>query len=96
MKDFAETTNHLQREPIHFAPRAIAVIQVFTRLDEWEDMWMDDVDDYQRNTAHQYERAAKQFIDQLKDEHCIAFLEALKNECERSINVWKDERDKRA
>ena len=87
MKSPEEDTEYLPREPIHFAPRAVAVIQIFTRLDEWDDLWMTDVPGYQNNSYQQYERAAKQFLSQLKQEYCCAFLEALKKEIQHELET---------
>ena len=51
----------------------------------WEDVWLQDFTGVYERDMLLYEEAAKQFIEQLEGHYCIAFLEALRNECDKHI-----------
>ena len=75
----------MYRHPIVINKNAIALIQIFTRQDSWEDIpFLEDLDDRFEYEEY-YKNMAKQFIDQLEGKYCVAFLDALKKECDVRI-----------
>ena len=68
----------IRRTPIYLAPRTVAVIHIFEKkMDLFEDVWMDNFFQHVEEEYMCHDQAAKQFISQLKDHWCIAFMEAL-------------------
>lgn len=51
----------------------------------WEDVWLQDFIGVYEKDHFLYREAAKQFIDQLEGHYCIAFLKALRDECDKHI-----------
>lgn len=72
-----------KRKPIVLSPHAIALIQIFDRNDYLEDVWTTDFDEY--TTKEDMESAAKQFIEQLEEQWCEAFMEALRDEINKLL-----------
>ena len=73
------------RYPIKINNHAVAVIHIFTKTDDLEDLWMTDMQSYLEENYNGYQGAAQQFIDQLKDYWNIAFMEALRDEIDKRI-----------
>jgi hypothetical protein len=70
--------SEIRREPIILDKNTVALIHIFDRYDELEDVCiLSDNDIYFSETMEQYNKSAKQFISQLKDEWCVAFMENL-------------------
>ncbi len=68
--------------------RDIAILIHIFKKDKshsWEDIWLHDLTGVYEKDILMFEEAAKQFIDQLEGHWCIAFLEALRNECNKHI-----------
>ena len=73
--------------------RNIAIlIHIFEKdLDHsWEDIWLQDFTGVCERDHFLYKEAAKQFIDQLEGNWCVAFLEALRDECDKHIQEHKE------
>lgn len=51
----------------------------------WEDMWLHDFTGVYEKDHLLYKEAAKQFLDQLEGNWSIAFLKALRDECDKHI-----------
>ena len=79
----------MKREPIILSDHAVAVINIFTRTNSLEDLWILDVpeweEEYVKNLRDNHERAAKQFVEQLEGYWTPAFMKALKNEIESRL-----------
>ena len=52
----------------------------------FEDMSLEDHEEVWKIDNTLYKESAKQFIDQLEGHWCIAFLEALRDECQKRID----------
>ena len=52
----------------------------------FEDMSLEDYEEVWKMDHTLYKESAKQFIDQLEGHWCIAFLEALRDECQKRID----------
>ena len=71
----------------------VILIHIFEKnsAHTWEDIWLQDsIEIYKKDTLL-YEEAAKQFIKQLKGHYCISFLEALRNECDKHVQKYKEQ-----
>lgn len=68
--------NYIPREPILLDKHTVALIHLFTRHDYLEDVWMIDTNYYTKR-LHPYKDAAKQFVEQLDEHYCAAFVEEL-------------------
>ncbi len=56
----------------------------------WEDLWLHDfVGVYEKDFAL-HKESAKQFIDQLEGHWCLAFIEALRDECNKHIKKHEE------
>lgn len=51
----------------------------------WEDIWLHDFTGIYEHDFFLYKEAAKQFLDQLEGHWSVAFLEALREECDKHI-----------
>lgn len=72
------------RRPIQLDQHTIAVLHIFDKTDDFDDLWMGESDNYEIERLNQIVRgAAKQFIAQLKDRACMAFLESLMLELDK-------------
>jgi hypothetical protein len=67
----------IRRAPIIINKNAVALIHIFEKYDDFDDMWMSDFGQYVEENFEEHEKAAEQFIFQLKDEWCVAFMEKL-------------------
>lgn len=56
----------------------------------WEDIWLQDFTGVYEKDHLLYKDAAKQFINQLEGHYSIAFLKALRDECDRYIEEHKE------
>lgn len=56
----------------------------------WEDVWLQDFTGVYERDMLLYEEAAQQFIKQLEGHYCTAFLEALRNECDKHIQEHRE------
>lgn len=73
-----EEKKPIRRNPIILDKNTIAVIHMFHRYDDLEDvMWMSDMDRYMEENFEQYQKSAEQFISQLKEHWTVAFMENL-------------------
>ena len=73
--------------------RDIAIlIHLFEKDSEhsWEDVWLQDFTGVYERDALLYEEAAKQFISQLEGYWCVAFLKALREECDIHIKEHEE------
>lgn len=63
------------------------LIHLFEKDSEhsWEDIWLQDFTGVYERDMLLYKEAAKQFIDQLEGNWCVAFLEALRDECDKHV-----------
>ena len=68
------------RKPIYLNKNTVALIHIFKRCDEINDLWVTDYSIYDENPDDVAKEAAKQFIDQLKNCWTPRFLEALQQE----------------
>ncbi len=65
------------KKPIRLSPNAVAIIHMFYKESNFEDIWMFENEQYEIDNYDNYQESANEFIDQLEDHYCIAFLEAL-------------------
>ena len=78
----------IRRTPIKLDKNAVALMTIYTAFDKLEDHtfkeefgeWMD---------LETYATAAKQFVSQLEDRWCVAFMEALRDEIDNQIKEHK-------
>jgi hypothetical protein len=68
------------RIPIYLNKHTVALIQVFTRCEQLEDLWVTDYPEYDEDPDTVAKKAAEQFIGQLQDHWTPRFLEALQDE----------------
>ena len=68
------------------------LIHIFKKdLDHtWEDIWLQDFTGVYEKDHLLYKDAAKQFIDQLEGHYSIAFLKALRDECDKHIQEHRE------
>lgn len=68
------------------------LIHLFEKDSEhsWEDIWLQDFTGVYERDMLLYKEAAKQFIDQLEGNWCVAFLEALRDECDKHIKEHEE------
>lgn len=57
----------------------------------WEDVLLQDFTGVYERDHFLYRDAAKQFIDQLEGNWCVAFLEALRDECDKHIQEHREQ-----
>lgn len=75
------------RKPIYLNKNAVALITVFTRYDNLEDMWVTDYPEYEKDFKKLAEEAAFQFMDQLEGHYNKLFLRALKKEINKRLTT---------
>lgn len=73
------------KKPIYLHKNAVVTINVYTRPDDIEDVWITDFPQFDEDYENVYKEAAEQFIDQLKDEWTVGFLEALRKEIDKRL-----------
>lgn len=56
----------------------------------WEDIWLHDFTGVYEKDHSLYKDAAKQLLDQLEGHYCIAFLKALRDECDKHIQEHRE------
>lgn len=85
------------RKFIQLDTNAAMLIHLFEKDSEhsWEDIWLQDFTGVYEKDVLLCEESAKQFIDQLEGHWCIAFLEALRNECDKHIQEYIEKCKKR-
>jgi hypothetical protein len=68
-----------KREPIILSKNNAAMIYMYHRCDELEDILSEEVqlDEYILENYEQYEKAGQQFISQLNGRYCVAFMKNL-------------------
>jgi hypothetical protein len=81
----------IRRTPILINNHAVALLHIFTRYDHLEDLWTVDADGLDKEKWEMYDEAAKQFVEQLEDQWCIKFMEALRDEIDKQIKEHKKE-----
>ena len=79
------------RKPILLSKNTCAVIWMYRRSDEFEDMAA--MDNY--DGAKIWEDAAKQFVSQLKRKWSVNFLKALIKECEKELDTLPQKKNVR-
>ena len=89
-EDHVKVSEDITREPILLNHNTIALLQIFHKTDDIEDMWAWWMEKLQIEHYEVHEKAAKQFVSQLKEHWCIAFMESLKKE----IDIILDEHEK--
>jgi len=77
------------QEPIRLDHHTILLLHIFTRCDNFADLWLVDSKQYVEED-YNYKEPAKKFFKQFKDVSCIAFLQALRDEINVPIKEWKD------
>jgi len=75
----------IRRAPIVLNKNTVALIHIFEKYDDLEDMWMHDLDKYMIENYEEHEKAAKQFISQLEGHYCVLFMENLIKEAFKAI-----------
>ena len=99
IENFKEYHRHL----IQLRPDVAMLIHLFERNDDdnWESVWLDDNDKYYKEDFECIKESAKQLLLQLEGHYCDAFIEALRNECnkilensnKRKQNILKNDTD---
>jgi hypothetical protein len=64
----------IKRMPIILGKNTVALLHIFEKYDDLEDMWMSEFGQYVEENFEEHEEAAKQFIAQLKDNWCVLFM----------------------
>ena len=78
------------RHPIYLSRNAVALITIYERPDNVEDMWISDYPEYDENCIETAKDAAFQFFDQLKGRYNVLFLEALRDEITKRLGSEKN------
>ena len=73
------------RKPIYLDRHSVALITVYTRPDEIEDIWVTDYPAYDNDHEQMAKEAAEQFIEQLQGRWTPLFLKALQAEIEKRL-----------
>ncbi len=76
-----EEREKISRAPIVLSNHTVMVIHLFERSDEFEDFWINEYGMGFNEYMNSHRSAAVQFVAQLKDRWCIAFMEELIKEC---------------
>lgn len=79
-----------ERKPIMLDKNTCAMIWLYTRNDELWDVAVGVYEPYLDMGIDIYKNAAKEFINQLQDRWCVAFLEALRDEINETIEKHND------
>lgn len=77
----------LRREPIVLNPHAVASIHIFKKHDDWADVWESELGG--SIWPEDYVKSAEQFVEQIRGECCMLFLEALRDEVIKAIKEHK-------
>lgn len=72
------------------------LLHIFTKDKEhaFEDIILSDHDDYNINMFETYKTSAEQFIKQFEGHDCIAFIKALRDECDKILKEDESNRNK--
>lgn len=83
IEDFKVYHRHL----IMLRPEIAMLIHLFQRDsdDTWESIWLDDNEKYSEEDYECIRESAKQLMLQLEGHYCDAFIEALREECEKIL-----------
>jgi hypothetical protein len=77
----------LEREPIVLGKNTVALIQIFKKTDELEDLWWHS----ETFNTLDYKGIAEQFVSQLKDELCAAQIVAFAEVFKELAEEWTKE-----
>jgi len=77
-------------KPIYLNKNAVALITVFTRYDNIEDMWITDYPEYDEDYEKVAAEAAKEFMEQLDEQYNELFLRALKKEINERLKPRRE------
>lgn len=82
-----ENYKKYHRHLIQLRPEIAMLIHIFHRddSDTWESIWLDDNEKYSEEDYECIRESAKQLILQLEGHYCDAFIEALREECEKIL-----------
>ena len=75
----------MSRKPIYLDKNAVALITVYTRYDNIEDMWVTDYPEYLEDPKKVAEEAAEQFMEQLDGRYNKLFLMSLRKEINKRL-----------
>lgn len=75
------------RRPIQLTRHTVAVIHLFTKTDDFDDLWMMDFWRYMEETYDHNDIAAEQFIEQLQDKWTPAFMMSLIDKISEALVV---------
>ena len=83
----ADYFKNYDRRFIQLSRDICMLVHLFEKASEhsWEDIWLHDFNNVAEHDFYLYQEAAKQFIDQLEGHWCRAFLQALRDECDKRI-----------
>ena len=74
-----------KRKPIQITRNTFALLHMFEYgPDHWEDIMLDERICHKINKVD-YKEAAQQFISQFEGNECLAFIDALRDECNKII-----------
>ncbi len=79
------------QNPIRLSHSAVAVIHMFHKEHNLDTLFISDDDQYNEDNYNNYEDSANEFINQLEDQYCIAFLQALKIRVDKELEEWEEE-----
>ena len=84
--------NKYDRKFIQLNRNTAMLIHLFEKDSDhsWEDIWLQDLTGIYEKDMLLYKEAAEQFVNQLEGQLCIAFLEALRDECNKHIEDHKE------
>lgn len=80
--------------PIRLSKNAVAIVHMFTRHNDIGEVYMMDDEQYEEESYNCYEESANEFINQLSDQYCMAFLQALNKRIEKELDEWEKEKMK--
>jgi hypothetical protein len=80
-----------ERKPIILSHNSVALIQIFTKYDDWLDISIGAWDKFMADEG--YREAAREFVRQLKGQWCETFMEELKKEIEEELEKARKERE---
>ena len=78
-----------KRKFIQLSRNIVLLLHIFEKdVDQsWEDINLEDNEEVWKIDHNLYKESAKQLIDQLEGHWCVAFLEALRDECVERIEL---------
>lgn len=81
----------VRREPIILDKNIVALIHIFERHDDLEDVWMREFGTYVEDNNQQYEKSAQQFVSQLRENWTVAFMQHLAKEIFKEVDSLSKE-----